>query len=944
MSDKLEIDDSGSLLLLGGSGDLLLGYTLEDLLSDKGAAKEIVIKGQYLDETDTLQTEWISQTGWDDQIDGPAGTHIPPLLTTNLRIDQRIDPLELLSSLATFGDIELSNNHLGYAGRYDRWRRYSVDGQLWTVYAVGELSNGARIELADVIDTPLYRLQGINIPEVGSDTCLIRARSLSDLDTALQPVTYSPPALSFPGTAAGMIDFGNNLDITGVQSISVWVYLTDPVSTAQFIAHKDSGAAGYYIAVGLVGGGTIAAGVEIAIRGQSPATTTTAANVLQAFRWHRIDISIDTTSRRIDIDGTTAITTAGVTGTPTASATSLSVGYLLAGRMHRLIYWSNARSNAVMAIEGRVPITGDETNLREAFLFGEGSGDVVASSKAGSSLSGDIGDGVIWDTATWNYQGILGQHEPYVLGTVPRVPVTWIDPPNQIGQVSKGPIALLSELQSNHNAVSTANYTVDILNGTLTVISGALSGTYSATVTANNLWQSALYFDGIASRASVAYTMPAGSKYLGCHFRCDDIKSTTRVIASWPVSTGLSRLNLNMISGNFPQGQTANDAGTVFTVTCPFAIRQGRRYSIIVSVDIANPTTGLNLYLDGVVVATTAITGAFTGTQPTLGIGHRASLVDLFFKGVIDEVVVGNTACTLAMAELFHSLPSTSSFTGIAIGWHMDEAAGASALPFTGSGTLSLTSLTWTAGRSAPTDLARAILYASGYIESDLDADSWFTALTQNSADCGWFVSGGVRSLDVLNTILGGLGFIIYRTILGSIKIKRFDGVSGTSDIDLDADIDLQSQPIESLAADPAIYQWIISYATNNSKQDPANIAGSLASTDPDRYQYGSMVAKSVPKSDGSILSRFPGAQTRARTTALLNLSDAEDEAARLLTLHSRGADRKSIPAFAAVRGIELLNEIGPLMEECDLDEGNSVVVGITLEDGAGTLIVWREG
>lgn len=912
--------------------------TLSDLLSDPDSQIELIAKGQYLDENDDLQTEWVSQSGWDDQIDGPFGSHIPPLLTTNLSINQQIDPLDIRFDLLSLGSIELANNHLDFAGRYDNWRQYSVDGQSWTIYAVGTLSTGVRVELADVEDSPLFELEGINIPEVSSDQCLIRCKSARSLDSALQPVTYSPPALYFPGILTAIVNLGNNLNITGDQSISVWIYLEDPATTTQYIEFKDSGAAGHYIAIGLVGAGTIAGGVEILVRGQSPTTSTTAANVLQAYRWHRIDVSIAATTRRIDIDGTTAITTTSITGTPAASAVDLEIGRSFKGRIHRLLHWTDARSNATMSAEGRTPIAGNETNLREAFLFGEGKGDQVASSKIGSVITGTIAAGVLWDTASWHYESILGQYEPYVLGTVPRVPVTWIDPPKQIGQISRGAIALLSEIQSNHSIVSPANYTIGYGTGTIQVVVGALSGTYSATVTANNFWNSALLFNGTSSRATAVSTMPAGSKYIGAHFRVDTTVNAFRQILGWngAASVIIMRLFSNTLSVNL-----INDAGTLFTASMPVLVRPGKRYSAIASLDTANPSTGLNLFVDGILVATTAVSGAFTGTQPTLAVGHRSTLVDFWFPGVIDEIIVGNTACTLSMAEQYHSYPCTPSFPGIVAGWHLDEAAGSSAAPFVGAASLTLTSIAWAPGRSALTDLARAVLYSSGYAENDLDSTTWLAALLANNADCGWYVNGGAKSIDVLNVILGGLGFIVFNSE-GLLKIKRFEGVSGTPDIELDPIIDLQSQPVEGNAADPAIYQWTVDFATNNSKQDQANIAGGLATTDPDRYQYGAKSHRSAIKSDGSILERFPNAIPMTRTTALLNLKDAETEAARLLAIHRHGADRKSVQAFLGIAQIEILDELGPLMEETDLDAGNTIVTGLTIDEGLAIITIWR--
>lgn len=944
MADVLDLGD-GDSLLLDDSGDELLLETLPatvaELLADTGARIEIVVKGIYLDEDDIAHIEWISQSGWDDEVSGPAATYIPPLLSlgvSGLSVDHQIEPLEPISSLDVIGTIEISNNHLDYAGRYDPWWRYSVDNLAWTIYTVGILSDGRRVELSSAIDSPLYELKGIGIPEVGSDNCKINCRDSRSLDTALQPVTYSPPALLFPATSGGVIDLGNNLNITGAQSISVWVYLRD-ITTTQYILFKDSSTTGYELAVGAVGGGSpVIGGVELIVRGQTPASTVTAANVLRTFRWHRIDISIDTTSRRIDIDGVTSVTTAGVTGTPLSSTTTLTIGANLNGRLSRILYWSNARSNATMSAEGRIPITGTESNLREAFDFHEGSGLTVHSIKSGSSLTGTLNASVLWDNASWHYESLLGQYEPYVLGTVPRVPVTWIDPPKQIGQISRGPIALFSELQSNHTAVSSANYTANLSSGIFTVTSGALSGSYSATITANNLWNSALLFDGVASSATATITMPAASKYIGAHFRNDIVSASTQHIAGWIVSGTTSAFWLRTLNGVLSIF-ARNDAGTLFGASV--TISKGQEYSALGSLDTANPSTGLKLYLDGALVATTAISGAWTVTQTPFGVGRRSGLTD-WFTGRIDEVVIGNTAATLAMAKSYHAIPSTSAMSGIINGWHFDDATGTTATAFAGATSLTLASIAWTAGRSTPVDLARSILYSEGIAESSLDAATWLIALNKCKADCGWFVAGGAKSIDVINAILGGLGFVIYGSG-GLIKIDRFEGLSGTVDITLDPDIDFQSAPIEAIASDPPIYQWTINFATNNSKQDANNIAGGLATTDPDRYQYGSVSYRSVTKSDGSILSRFPNAEHRSRTTALLNLYDAEIEAARLLAIHRYGADRKQLAMFAANNGIEILTEIGPLMAETDLDNiGTLLVTGISTDGEQGALTIWR--
>lgn len=926
--------------------------TLSDLLSDPGASIELIAGGSYLDDNGSSATVFFSRTGWADPPTGEYGSFIPPLLDISLRVSQSIDVLEPKTLLeGPYSEIRLVNNsiHFEYIGYFDNWYLYSIDQQPWYIYLVGVLSTGERVELSDVVSTPLYTLTGIDIPEVSSSECTIRTRSQSEvLGTALQPVTFSPPCLLFPGTSAGVVDLGDNLDITGVQSLSFWVYLTDPVSTTQYLVWKDGTTTGYYLAVGLVGAGAIVAGVEIVVRGQSPATTTTAANVLRAYQWHRIDVSIDTTTRRIDIDGTTAVTTTSITGTPTGNSVSLVIGKSLLGRIHRALWWSNARSNATMSAEGRTPITGAESNLREAFLFGEGSGLTTVSVKSGSVLTGTIHSSVLWDTATWNYQAILGQHEPYVLGTVSRVPVSWIDPPKQIGQISRGAIALLSELQSNHGTISSANYTVDLTNGTFKVTSGALSGTYSATISANNIWNAALLF-GSTSSAIATITSPTGSRSIGVQFRADFTDVSFKSLIGWDVAGAAAgrfiiRFNQSALPSepNRIQAYAINDAAVNFQVSPTTGLIQGRTYTAIASLNTSGSVVNgqdansLWLYLDGTLVGSTAISGNWTTALTSFGVGVRAFDSTRSWIGRLDEPFVFNRVISATEAKTFTSKPLTGSESGLVFGWHLDSVA----TPFAGATSLTLANTTFTAGRSAPTDLARSVLFSYGYTESDLDFDSWFDSLIKNKSDCGWFVTGGQNGIDVLNIILGGLGFVLYE-LYGIFYLKRFEGLSGTATTTFNPSVDSISDEI-SAQPDPAVYQWIIEYNTNNTKLDPANINGALASTDPDRYGYGSKDTLSVTKTDGETLIRFPGALTKIRRTALLNLRDAETEALRLLPMHKHGADKKSVSMFLLASSVGIMEEIGPLQAETNIDTGTFIVIGIDIDEESGRLIVWR--
>lgn len=927
---------------------------LSDLIADSSSVLELIIGGTYLDENNDPHTEWFSRSGWHDEPDGPVGAYIKPLADFSLSFDYQVDPLDPKTLSEGFrADITLINDSLysDYAGLFDEWWKYSVDRQSWNVYLVGILSDGTRVTLSDVLSTPLHQLFGQLIPEVGSATCIIRTVSRhAALDTALQPVTYSPPCLFFPATSGGVINLGDNLDIATTQSISVWVYLTNPaqLSAVQYIVHKDGTTTGYYLAVGLVSSGTIEGGVEFTIRGQSPASTVTAAGVIRAFRWHRIDVAVDATTRRIDIDGTTAVTTTGITGTPVVNAVDCKIGLNLGGRLSRLLFYTDSRTNATMSVEGRTPIVGDETNLREAFLFQEGRGGTVSSSKSGSSLVNiSLGSGIVWDTSSWHLESILSQHEPLIIGTVFRTPVTWFDTAKQIGQITRGALALVQEIQSNHNAVSSANYTVNYDNGTFRVTTGNISGlTWSATATANNLWGAAL----LSTAAVATISSPTPSRSLCIQCRVDSTDAAVRFLIGWQGNPGsvagafivrlmtgaVNRLNILAI----------NDAGTQFNVNYD-SLEQGRSYSIVASMNATagtvngQPANTIYLYVDGELAGSVAITGAWTTALSSFGVGIRPITLTTPWVGRYDAPAIFNTAISQAQARLLHTLPPTGTETGMVNSWKLDETSGTSAAALVGATALTLTSPTRIPGRSAPADLARFILFSQGYIEADLDTDSWRECLNDLSADCGWFVTNGQKTKDVLNMVLANLGFLLFEEA-GKWKIRRFVGVVGTPDAEIgESALSLLSAPIEPAPADPAIYQWTILFATNNTKVTTASLSVNPA-TDPDRYDYALKESKSAMKLDYAVLDRFPAAEPRTRLTTLLNQKDAEAEAARLLPIHKHGADRKVISVFAHVGSLSVLDELGPLIAETDLAAGDVLVVGISTVDNVGTVAIWR--
>lgn len=934
---------------------------LSDLLADPSAVIELVVRGSYLDENGSLQTEWISRSGWHDEPAGPAGIYIPPLLEIDITINRQIDPLNPKSLLdGDIAELNLINNSIysDYAGRYDYWHRNTVDHLEWIIYIVGFLSDGTIVNINDVVDSPLYSLIGEGRPEVGSGVCKILVQSKAKaLKVPIQRQTFSYPCPVFAGvfSTADAINLGNVHNIEATTSRTYWFFVDDPSKAAmQFLSHKDSGTQGHYVIIGLVGGGTIQAGVELCVRGQTPATTTSVANVLTR-GWHRLDLTVDlgANTRTIYLDGAVAAGPTSTTGSPIASSVNHYLGYGLKGSMSRFLAWSVAKTSTQLGNLGRVPITGKETNLSAYYPLDEGVDLTVYDRKLGSSATGTLGANVEWGDTAWHYAAILGTTVPTPIGRVPRVPVVWIDPPKQIGQFGSGASALVSEIQSNHGVVSPGNYVIDLQNSTVQITSGALSGTYTATVTAANLWNSALLFSS-TSTALATINSPTGRRSMHVQARLDStITSVARYLCGW--------FNGSVLPGSwFARADTGNkigfyawnDAGTLFTAIWTTPIVQGssstmsgRTYSFDFVLDPLVSGSGTNtmkIYADGVEVASTVISGNWTTVRTEFGLGIRHDTGTGSWIGRLDECLVFSRAIAQVDILALHLLPATGSEANLTYGWHLDEASGSTAAPFAGATSLTLTNITWTSGRSAPTDLTISVLLMNGYSLSDIDQPSWLTCLNQMPADCGWLVSKETAR-EFIDIVLAGLGFVLYE-YGGKFLIRRWSGLTGIAEATIDPYNDFQSASVESVPSDMPVYQWIVKYSKNNSKQDAANVTAGLAITDPDRFSYGSVDFLEVPKTDYAILDSVPGAIRMERTTALLRQKDAEDFAAYLLAIHRNGGDRKTISAFLGAAPLTPLLEVGPFFTEAGMDDSNWIVVGQQVTDGVMSISVWRPG
>lgn len=929
--------------------------TLADLLADPNASISLVAAVGYLSSANVESVEWVSQRGWTDPQDGPVAAYIPPLLESGLEISQHLDPLNPQEAFGTLSQITLVNDldDPTYRGRYDGWQRNSIDNRLTYVYAVGVLSDGTRVELADVAATPLVTLRGVEVADVDEQHATLTVRDDSHaLDQALQPVTYSPPALAFPGDTTGCVDFGNHYDQTGSFSAAGWVYLEDPTAAFQYPITKATGTAGYSLDVGN--------GLILTVPAQSPASTSVAVGTLHARFWHWISISVDTSAhtREIGVDGASVVLTSSVTGSPTASggAATFRWGNRLRGKLHAWRGYNAARSVAAMWAEARQPVNPAASNLAWYLPSDEGLGTTIHDRKSGSSITGTIGAGIAWDVATWHLSGILGNYRPFVLGTVPRVPVSWIDTVQQVGEVSYGGAALVSEVQSNHNALG-AIWSPNPTAGTFQVTSGALSGTYSATVTANNFWNSAVQV-GATTTILGSPTSPTGSASLCVQFTPSATQTGGIYIIDW-FSTFLSGLTLFQSPGSFGlryaagagnrlEGFAVADSNVPYLCTTSFYLQEGRTYSLAVVRNTSNNT--LTVSVDGEQIGSTSIAGGtFTATLTTFGVGCRGDVpANSQALGRYDEPLAFSRALSQDDIRALHVLPATGAEANLTYAWHLDDASGTSAAPFAGASSLTLTNATWVGGRSSAADLGRKLFYLAGFTSADLDTATWRNCLNWCPADCGWYVGQGETALVVARLILGGLGFVTFK-VASVIHVRRFVGLTSIPEVSYTSRIDVQASAIVAAPHDPPVWQWQILYAHNNTQLSASNIAGALASSDPDRYQYGQVTDLSITRGDYSIKQlasgapgRFPSAVPKSRQTALLNKRDATDEATRLLALHRDSSDAKTLPMWLLAGSGTFMQEVSFDITACEMDQSDFVIVGVDVRDEQVSVTVWR--
>lgn len=183
--------------------------------------------------------------------------------------------------------------------------------------------------------------------------------------------------------------------------------------------------------------------------------------------------------------------------------------------------------------------------------------------------------------------------------------------------------------------------------------------------------------DGSSAYGSATITCPANSLTIECLVRPRTSASTTKSIAGWRNGTaaGGRRLALLSTGTNLPTFDIRNDAGVLHRAAGVTALSTHRWYHLAGVLDTA--ASQVRLYVDGELVATTALTGTWATQLTTFVVLRQPDSAAEYADVDIDELRVWPAARTQAEIKASREYEMTvTTQTGY---WQFNEATGATA-------------------------------------------------------------------------------------------------------------------------------------------------------------------------------------------------------------------------------------------------------------------------
>jgi hypothetical protein len=863
-----------------------MGFTpdYEEFLRDGGATRFIVVNVTYKDLGGSTHTLRVSDRGWNtDGDEDPPHTHWARVLLQGLNVESSLLQENGIfggCAVPTFGAVVLDNR----GGEYDFLADVSVDEQVVEVLMVGWMSDGRLIRYTDAVANPLLLGVGIDKPQVG-DTAQIYIRSrLGLLEREAQPELYAPQCVLFPGSATEFIDLGDVFDLpNGSWYVEGFFYCDDPSLPGQFLVDKTDFATGWFFDIATGSAGVIRA----IVLGQTPTGTTSAAGAVQSRRWTHFAIVNDSGgTRRIVFDGTTVISTAGVTGNANNNGHTLKIGRGFQGRISYLRAFSGlAPSDAAIRASIYVPRTGTEASLLFDLRLSEGIGFTIRDWKTGgATFTNAMSSGLEWVSSAWIGAHIAGRKRRQIVGEVRDVPLEARDTGKLIYEAGIGPVWGITPY-SMAVALAGASFTNDLTRGITTLAGGTTFGKLTADVSGISPLGPAFLLDGVDDYLSATVTCPAGAMSIFVICETRTLATTLRSIAGWRNGAAAGRRTLGFTSSgtNMLYWGVVNDAGTQVLAFSPASIVPDNEFVAIAAT--LSPSAGrIRIWVNGLMVTETAVAGTYNTVLSAFAAGRLPDLAAAnHLDGRIDCIGIFSKELTESEVQAMTVRGLQANDSGLVAGWN----AGSDLVP-SGVNIISGTALTLNNGatygpsRTTVVDLAIYLLTRRGVISADaLDAALACQMLRDLPGQAGWVFDDDRDELAHLSEILASHG----AALVEDVAVFRMDivrgGTAGADTAPRITERQVTDIPVESGAIHRAIYGISAGYRRTFEPYNREDLA-SIAESNPTRYKTATEPYQWVPQKDTSILGDYPGAEVIPLRTALLYERDA-DRLARLL-------------------------------------------------------------